>query len=79
MTSLAEALRKALPGCAGKLNFESAHDAWEEIRSMRAMNEVHGQPERSIGLNVYECRWCGGLHIGHAERAAGTGKGDRWE
>jgi hypothetical protein len=63
--TLADALRKVFPECAGKINYASASEAWAAIRDIRAGNEAHNEPERSIGLHVYECTVCGGLHVGH--------------
>jgi hypothetical protein len=31
----------------------------------RARAELVNNTDDDKGMNVYECRWCGGYHIGH--------------
>jgi hypothetical protein len=45
--------------CVGKIRHASSNDARQALRKTVRYDEVH-QP-----MNVYQCQFCGGFHIGH--------------
>lgn len=49
---------KHVPGCTGKVRFES-RSAAQAVR--KRSKHISGQPERK--LHVYRCQSCGGWHL----------------
>lgn len=57
-------LRKLYPGCAGKTRWPDKKSANKDLDRIMAENKAEGHEEKSLGLNVYQCRTCLQWHVG---------------
>lgn len=57
-------LAKRHPACRGKVRYALRADADRHCDDLME-NDIREHPVRRARLNVYQCRWCDGHHVGH--------------
>lgn len=63
-------LAKKHPQCRGKVRYAMQADAERHCDDLAA-NDANEHPVLRARLNVYDCRWCKGLHVGHLPKRPG--------
>ena len=56
--------------CIRKKKYATEDDAYDQLRFLLCNNERKHTPERSKGLCVNRCKWCGWFHLGRKKHTA---------